>query len=222
MAVAMLAYDMIGVAVAPAAGAGYHPRPIPTAEGKDAVRMAYFPRNVLATPPEPVRADALDWEETSCLLCGGKRWQTLLEAQDTQAGTDLWFAVVQCLDCGLCFTNPRPSSGWLERFYPADYRPHQVKSEEGRAKREEGAVPAVAAPDPLAGLLQHGLTLLEQLAAASRSPQPSSSAGSRTSPALVARDETTGQPYLKLPMPSPEVLDNVLRAVGTLLERLRG
>jgi hypothetical protein len=38
---------------------------------------------------------------------------------------------------------------------------------------------------------------------------------------LVQRDEQTGETYLKLPVPSPEVLDQALKAVGTLLESLR-
>jgi SAM-dependent methyltransferase len=32
--------------------------------------------------------------------------------------------VVQCQDCGLCFTNPRPSAESMEQFYPASYPPH--------------------------------------------------------------------------------------------------
>ena len=38
---------------------------------------------------------------------------------------------------------------------------------------------------------------------------------------LVQRDERTGETYLKLPVPSPEVLDQALQAVGTLLQSLR-
>jgi hypothetical protein len=35
------------------------------------------------------------------------------------------------------------------------------------------------------------------------------------------RDERSGETYLKVPMPQPEVLEQALRAVGTLLESLR-
>jgi hypothetical protein len=38
---------------------------------------------------------------------------------------------------------------------------------------------------------------------------------------LVNRDERTGEAYLKLPVPTTEVLDKALRAVGALLESLR-
>jgi hypothetical protein len=39
--------------------------------------------------------------------------------------------------------------------------------------------------------------------------------------ARVVHDERTGERYLKLPVPPPDVLDQALRAVGTLLESLR-
>ncbi len=77
----------------------------------------------------------VEWEEPDCLLCGGQRWLPLLEAPDRLPdGTGLWFAVVQCLDCGLCFTNPRPSAASIGQFYPATYRPHHLP-QPGRGTR---------------------------------------------------------------------------------------
>ena len=71
----------------------------------------------------------IEWEETPCLLCNGRRWSLLLEAADYLPGSSgLRFAVVQCHDCGLCFTNPRPSSASIGQFYPPIYRPHQAKA----------------------------------------------------------------------------------------------
>ena len=35
---------------------------------------------------------------------------------------------------------------------------------------------------------------------------------------FIGRDERTGQSFLKLPMPKPEVLDQALQAIGALLE----
>lgn len=85
------------------------------------------------TPSAPtISPHDIRWEEPDCLLCGQRRWQTLVEAPDIQGGTGLWFAVVQCLECGLCFTNPRPTASCLELFYPADYKPHQSKPAKGR------------------------------------------------------------------------------------------
>jgi superfamily II DNA or RNA helicase len=91
----------------------------------------------------------------------------------------------------------------------------------------EPQVPAAALPaaDPWAGLLQNGLALLEQFTAAVR---PGAAAGQGNGAAakvpglsLVTRDERTGETYLKLPMPSPEVLDKALQAFGMLLQGLR-
>jgi 2-polyprenyl-3-methyl-5-hydroxy-6-metoxy-1,4-benzoquinol methylase len=68
----------------------------------------------------------IEWEEANCLLCGSPRWSLLVEAPDCNAaGTSLWFAVVQCQQCGLCFTNPRPSHRSIGQFYPSAYRPHR-------------------------------------------------------------------------------------------------
>ena len=35
------------------------------------------------------------------------------------------FAVARCVECGLSFTNPRPSPEAIGDFYPDDYRPHR-------------------------------------------------------------------------------------------------
>jgi 2-polyprenyl-3-methyl-5-hydroxy-6-metoxy-1,4-benzoquinol methylase len=68
----------------------------------------------------------IEWEETACQLCGSREWLQLLEAPDQAAGeAGLWFAVVQCKRCGLCFTNPRPSASCIGQFYPPEYRPHR-------------------------------------------------------------------------------------------------
>jgi superfamily II DNA or RNA helicase len=84
---------------------------------------------------------------------------------------------------------------------------------------------ATPAADPWSGLLQAGMALLQQVASAARN----GSSGGRESAArpgslvqsLVQRDARTGETYLKLPVPSPEVLDQALQAVGTLLQSLR-
>ncbi len=118
--------------------------------------MCYLPLDPSATPPAP--GPYLHWEETKCLLCGGSRSRTLLEAPDTQAGTGYWFPVVQCDDCGLCYTNPRPRQLSLVQFYPDDYRPHQVKSpgSRGLLKRLLSWFPWRRAPIPWHG---HGRLL---------------------------------------------------------------
>jgi superfamily II DNA or RNA helicase len=69
--------------------------------------------------------------------------------------------------------------------------------------------------DPWAGLLQTGLTLLEQLAAVSRTPPEQRPHGL----SFVQRDPSTGQDYLRIPVPGPDVLDRALQAIGSLLGR---
>lgn len=77
----------------------------------------------------------VDWEESSCPLCGGDCWQPLLEAPDRiSGGSGLWFAVVRCDACGLCFTNPRPSPRAMPEFYPPNYHPYQPKRQRARLR----------------------------------------------------------------------------------------
>ena len=65
--------------------------------------------------------------------------------------------------------------------------------------------------DPWAGLLQTGLAFLQNLQGAT---QP----GSPAKNDFVGRDEKTGASYLKLPMPKPEMMPQVMQAVATLLQ----
>src|SRR5260370_9484935 len=87
-------------------------------------RMSFFLGDLAA--PAVSDKPSIEWEEADCLLCGSRNWSPLVEAPDsTPGGTGLWFAVVQCQECGLCFTNPRPSVANIGQFYPAVYRPHR-------------------------------------------------------------------------------------------------
>jgi 2-polyprenyl-3-methyl-5-hydroxy-6-metoxy-1,4-benzoquinol methylase len=88
--------------------------------------MGFFLRDqgALASTGKP----AVEWEEVNCLLCDSPRWSILVEAPDRNpAGAGLWFPVVQCQQCGLCFTNPRPSPLSIAHFYACDYRPHRSR-----------------------------------------------------------------------------------------------
>jgi superfamily II DNA or RNA helicase len=95
----------------------------------------------------------------------------------------------------------------------------------GHKGPDSSAAPAQSAPsvpggEMWSGLLQTGLSLLEELAGASRP----GSAIAPTRPgglSIVRRDVSTGKQYLHLPMPSADVMDRVLQAVGGLLERFR-
>jgi superfamily II DNA or RNA helicase len=93
--------------------------------------------------------------------------------------------------------------------------PHASGSAEQRDEQVVSAIPAPAdgAADVWAPVIQTGLTLLEQFADALRPATPSG----RTGLSLVHRDPTTGQDYLRIPMPKQEVLDRVLQSIGALL-----
>jgi SAM-dependent methyltransferase len=86
----------------------------------------------------------VEWQEADCPLCGGGRSSVLLEAPDLSPGSSgLWFAVVRCPDCGLCYTNPRPSPASIGQFYPDVYRPHRTPRgpSRRRGRKERQALP---------------------------------------------------------------------------------
>jgi hypothetical protein len=89
---------------------------------------------------------------------------------------------------------------------------------------QPGAFPAAPAGDAWSGLLQNGLALLQQFVLASRNgsaeERPSNVAPRPGLPHL-ARDATTGETFVKLPLPAPEVIDQALQALGSLLQSLR-
>ncbi len=107
--------------------------------------MSFFPRDLAA--PVATSGPVVEWEEPDCLLCGRRNWSPLVEAPDSTAGgTGWWFAVVQCQDCGLCFTNPRPSPQTISQFYPPVYRPHRTRRVRSRRWQPRWLVPSPRQP----------------------------------------------------------------------------
>lgn len=91
---------------------------------------------------------------------------------------------------------------------------------------EESTPPSPAANDLWSGLLQTGMALLQQFVAGQNGSraagQPAGAATSLPSGiARVARDEKTGETYLRLPVPSPQVVEQALEAIGNLLRGIR-
>ena len=83
-------------------------------------------------------AGALEWEEPSCLLCGGDRRSIVLESPEKPvATTGPRPAVVRCDACGFCYTCPRPTPASMQRFYPEDYWPHRLESHANALKRRK-------------------------------------------------------------------------------------
>jgi hypothetical protein len=85
----------------------------------------------------------------------------------------------------------------------------------------DGDAIAAAQPiaDPLSGLLRTGLELLTQLTATAATEQTAALAPPRVFERI--RDGRTGQSYLKIRMPQPEVMDRVAGASQALPESLR-
>jgi superfamily II DNA or RNA helicase len=96
----------------------------------------------------------------------------------------------------------------------------------GDIKPRQAGASVVAATTPRAaaatgdwdGLLQTGLAWIEQLAALARA---SSGNGRAEGLRFVHRDPQTGEDYLRIPVPSSDVLDRALQTIGTLLDRFR-
>jgi len=77
-------------------------------------------------PLKPPPKD-LEIESVNCLICGSASKQQVAQAKDYDAGYDIDWQVVKCLNCGFVFTDPRPTMAcMLKYFYPDDYVCYQM------------------------------------------------------------------------------------------------
>jgi superfamily II DNA or RNA helicase len=102
------------------------------------------------------------------------------------------------------------------------------KREPGRTRRAKPEPAETAAPsqDQLwTDVMTAGARFLDNLSSAFSGGQGGQTAARGQSPALpaslLARDEATGQSYLKLPVPEPEVMQKVVDAVSVVMKALR-
>ncbi len=90
----------------------------------------------------------------------------------------------------------------------------------------ETLLPAKVGPaaPPWQGLLQTGIAFLQELTrtALPASGERKSSKTKGDMASLVTQDARTGEPYLRLPLPAPAVIDQALRALRMLLEGREG
>jgi len=147
-------------------------------------------------------AGVLDGGEKEVFL-GGSRMKKFIES-------------VEKVTAGIPSTPPEPSP-------PAETETAAAVST-GTTETDK-PITAATTDDPLANLLQSGLAILQQLAtaaAAEPTDRTRPQQGSRFANLIeTQRDEESGRTYLKLPMPEPELLQQTLQAVGTLLEGFR-
>jgi len=65
-------------------------------------------------------------EFVRCNLCGNDNYRPIMELSDDRFRiTDELFRIVQCTQCGLMYTNPRPAEEEMGRFYPSEYYDHR-------------------------------------------------------------------------------------------------
>jgi 2-polyprenyl-3-methyl-5-hydroxy-6-metoxy-1,4-benzoquinol methylase len=78
-------------------------------------------------------------ETVPCACCGSASHEVYLRGvKELYNGLDAWFDVVRCLDCGHCFTNPRPTRETIGCFYPDSaryYQPRVQRTEKARETR---------------------------------------------------------------------------------------
>jgi SAM-dependent methyltransferase len=64
----------------------------------------------------------IELEQVNCDLCNGYRFRIRYRKPDTWLWlTPFPYPVVECLDCGLVFVNPRPTPQSMPRFYPEEF-----------------------------------------------------------------------------------------------------
>lgn len=90
-------------------------------------------------------------EVVNCDFCGSDRYRKVCEQTDIIHGvTDQVFTVVKCENCGLHYTNPRPSRGDIGRFYSSNYSFHNESSLRMFIKEQLGSFIRWFANSPLA------------------------------------------------------------------------
>lgn len=146
-------------------------------------------------------AGVLDGGETEVFLQGG-RLQRFMESVEKVTG-------------GIDAAGEEESAA---RSAPGARREPAAVSEPGRptaAGPESGA----GSSDPFADLLQAGMALVERLASASR-PAPEAGDGRSDAGFAMVSDDGTGERYLKLRLPSPEVVQRVADGIRALVQAL--
>ena len=66
--------------------------------------------------------------EADCALCGRNDAKLMFVGKDKLHKKNGCFSVVRCNQCGLVYTNPRPTEETIQHFYPSDYVPYQEEN----------------------------------------------------------------------------------------------
>ena len=68
----------------------------------------------------------------ACDLCGQNDTKLLFTGKDKLYKKNGYFKVVQCNQCGLVYTNPRPTEETIQYFYPSNYSPYKEENVDWR------------------------------------------------------------------------------------------
>ena len=143
------------------------------------------------------------------VFMGGSRLKRFMESVETATG-----AIPADNPADSAEEKPEPS----ETVEPT--RPPVPATTTTEERTPTPTTPATPADNPWTALLQAGMALIQTLA----TPTPTPSATGTGTPArspLIRRDEASGEDYLRLPVPSPEVLTQVVGAIQQLLQGLQ-
>lgn len=132
-------------------------------------------------------------------------------------------------------TTSIPAAMPYERPQPAESEAGEDREETAtngrkKAKRESAASPAIVPEDVTRhtwdDVLTAGAALLDKLSQAFGAGGSHAPASGRTpagpaalSTSLVAQDQQTGEPYLRLPLPSPDTVERIVNLLGAILKR---
>jgi SAM-dependent methyltransferase len=89
-------------------------------------------------------------ETVNCNLCGSNNHRLVYTIPDTRYFGDEWFNVVECMECGLGFVNPRPSFSEMPRYYPATYYDYFEEERHDHPRRyaaESKFIESIASPE---------------------------------------------------------------------------
>ena len=67
---------------------------------------------------------SIQLEYVVCPLCGSSEARPLLSGPDRVHGVPGRFHVVECIQCGLAYQNPRPTAQSFAAIYPPEYEPY--------------------------------------------------------------------------------------------------
>ena len=69
-----------------------------------------------------VNGKTITLEDVPCALCGSENRRLVFQAPDERYPTGNYnFSVVECMECGLSYLNPRPTPKDIQHFYPPQF-----------------------------------------------------------------------------------------------------